>query len=142
MASSAPSYVLDFRHNSFNLDRRPVFASSGLRLAYRPLFPHPALAALAGVGQGQGVFVSKHSTAIQKRRNHPMNTIATATAQNPKQQQPRTAKEVIAANIQFLIQQLEAGHSESLTAYLDAMVHFHNYSFGNILAIARQKAVT
>jgi hypothetical protein len=29
-----------------------VFASSGLRLACRPLFPHPALAALAGVGQG------------------------------------------------------------------------------------------
>jgi hypothetical protein len=72
-----------------------------------------------------------------------MSTIATTTTvnsstQNPKQQQPRTAKEVIAANVQFLIQQLEAGHSEALTAYLDAMVHFHNYSFGNILAIARQ----
>jgi hypothetical protein len=26
-----------------------------------------------------------------------------------------------------------------LTAFLDAMVHFHNYSFGNVLAIARQK---
>jgi hypothetical protein len=33
--------------------------------------PPLALAAPAGVGQGQGVFVSKHSTAIQKRRNHP-----------------------------------------------------------------------
>jgi hypothetical protein len=30
--------------------------------------PPLALAAPAGVGQGQGVFVSKHSTAIQKRR--------------------------------------------------------------------------
>jgi hypothetical protein len=72
-----------------------------------------------------------------------MSTIATtitvnSSTQNPKQQQPRTAKEVIAANVQFLIQQLEAGHSEALTAYLDAMVHFHNYSFGNVLAIARQ----
>jgi hypothetical protein len=29
------------------------------------------------VGQGQGVFVSKHSKAIQKRRNYPMsNTTA------------------------------------------------------------------
>lgn len=53
--------------------------------------------------------------------------------------QPRTAKEVIAANVQALIQQLEAGHSEALTAYLNAMSRFHNYSFGNILEIARQR---
>jgi len=33
----------------------------------------------------------------------------------------------------------EAGHSESLTAFLDAMAHFHSYSFGNVLLIARQK---
>lgn len=53
--------------------------------------------------------------------------------------QPKTAKEVIAANVQSLIEQLEAGHSEALTAYLNAMSRFHNYSFGNILEIARQK---
>ncbi len=34
-------------------------------------------------------------------------------------------------------EQLEAGHSEGLTAYLTAMGQFHNYSFGNILEIAR-----
>jgi len=34
---------------------------------------------------------------------------------------------------------LEAGHSERLTAYLRAMDRIHNYSFGNILEIARQK---
>jgi hypothetical protein len=45
-----------------------VFASSGLRLALAGHFSHTiALAALDGVGHGQGVFVSKHSTAIQKR---------------------------------------------------------------------------
>jgi hypothetical protein len=54
------------------------------------------------------------------------------------QQQPKTAKEVIAANVQSLIEQLEAGHSEGLTAYLKAMSRFHNYSLGNILEIARQ----
>ena len=54
-------------------------------------------------------------------------------------QQPKTAKEVIAANVQSLIEQLEAGHSDALTAYLNAMSRFHNYSFGNILEIARQK---
>ncbi len=53
--------------------------------------------------------------------------------------QPKTAKEVIAANVQSLIRQLEAGHSDALTAYLNAMSRFHNYSFGNILEIARQK---
>ena len=54
-------------------------------------------------------------------------------------QQKQTAKEVIAANVQALIEQLEQGHSEALTAYLTAMGRFHNYSFGNILEIARQK---
>jgi len=52
-----------------------VFASSGLRLARSGHFSHSyALAAPAGVGLGQGVFVSKHSTAIQTRRTHPMRT--------------------------------------------------------------------
>ena len=51
---------------------------------------------------------------------------------------PQTSKEVIAANVQLLIEQLEAGHSEGLTAYLTAVGKFHNYSFGNILEIARQ----
>jgi hypothetical protein len=77
-----------------------------------------------------------------------MNTAAITTAstvtpftQNLKQPQPKqqTAKEAIAANVQALIEQLEQGHSEGLTAYLTAMGRFHNYSFGNILEIARQK---
>lgn len=77
-----------------------------------------------------------------------MQTVATTrshrhTSENPKApQQPQTAKEVIAANVQVLIEQLEAGHSDALTAYLNAMSRFHNYSFGNILEIARQRAVT
>ena len=77
-----------------------------------------------------------------------MNTTAITTAnpvipftQNPKNPQPKqqTAKEAIAANIQALIEQLEQGHSDGLTAYLTVMGRFHNYSFGNILEIARQK---
>ncbi len=59
----------------------------------------------------------------------------TALPSTPK---PQTSKEVIAANVQLLIEQLEAGHSEGLTAYLTAMGRFHSYSFGNILEIARQ----
>ncbi len=77
-----------------------------------------------------------------------MTTAATTnrprlTSENPERpqqpQQPQTAREVIAANVKSLIEQLEAGHSDALTAYLTAMSRFHNYSFGNILEIARQK---
>jgi len=71
-----------------------------------------------------------------------INNTATVnpSIQNPKpQQQKQTAKEAIAANVQALIEQLEQGHSEALTAYLTAMGRFHTYSFGNILEIARQK---
>jgi hypothetical protein len=71
-----------------------------------------------------------------------MNTTIAAVNQstaNTNKQQKQTAKEVIAANVQALIEQLEQGHSDALTAYLTAMGRFHNYSFGNILEIARQK---
>jgi antirestriction protein ArdC len=74
-----------------------------------------------------------------------MNTIATTATVTPstsnpqKPQQRQTAKEIIAANVKKLIAQLEAGRSDALTAYLDAMSHFHNYSFGNVLEIARQR---
>ena len=57
----------------------------------------------------------------------------------PTTPKPQTSREVIQANVQLLIEQLEAGHSEGLTAYLTAMGRFHNYSFGNILEIARQR---
>jgi hypothetical protein len=70
----------------------------------------------------------------------PTVTPSTPFTQNlEKPQQRQTAKEIIAENVKSLIEQLEAGHSDALTAYLDAMSRFHNYSFGNILEIARQK---
>jgi antirestriction factor ArdC-like protein len=68
-----------------------------------------------------------------------MNSAATTNPRSQEKPQPKTAKEVIAANVQSLIEQLEAGHSDALTAYLNAMSRFHNYSFGNILEIARQR---
>ena len=61
------------------------------------------------------------------------NTIATIDSKKPN-----TKQELIQANIKLLIEQLEAGHSEALTNYLTAMSRFHNYSFGNVLEIARQ----
>jgi antirestriction protein ArdC len=41
--------------------------------------------------------------------------------------------------VDFLVAALESGQSEVLTAYLGAMAKFHNYSFGNIMLIARQR---
>lgn len=67
-----------------------------------------------------------------------MSTTANAATLDTKEQ-PKTAREVIAENVQFLIEQLEAGRSETLTGYLNAMSRFHNYSLGNILEIARQR---
>jgi hypothetical protein len=70
-----------------------------------------------------------------------MNT-ATATIDNQpttnSRKTPSTKQELIAANVKLLIEQLEAGHSDALTNYLTAMSRFHNYSFGNVLEIARQ----
>lgn len=63
-------------------------------------------------------------------------TTKTVTAIDSKK--PLTKQELIAQNIKLLIDQLEAGQSDALTNYLTAMSRFHNYSFGNVLEIARQ----
>lgn len=60
--------------------------------------------------------------------------------QTGKQESQRiNAQEIISANIAALIEQLEQGRSETLTAYLNVMAHFHCYSFGNVLSIARHR---
>jgi hypothetical protein len=71
-----------------------------------------------------------------RKGDNTMSSIATTTAIDSKK--PSTKQELIAANIKLLIEQLEAGHSDALTHYLTAMSRFHNYSFGNVLEIARQ----
>jgi hypothetical protein len=83
------------------------------------------------------MYMPRFNADVQKpnQGEDTMSNAATISSNN----QPKTAKEVIAANVQSLIEQLEAGHSDALTAYLNAMSRFHNYSFGNILEIARQK---
>jgi len=63
-------------------------------------------------------------------------TTANITAIDSKK--PATKQELIAANIKLLIEQLQAGKSDALTNYLTVMSRFHNYSFGNVLEIARQ----
>jgi hypothetical protein len=80
------------------------------------------------------------SAAVETSNNSSQNVNQnTAPGAMPAPHKQQTAKEAIAANVQLLIEQLEAGHSEGLTAYFTAMGRFHRYSFGNILEIARQK---
>jgi hypothetical protein len=67
-----------------------------------------------------------------------MSNTATTNVTVIDGKKPLTKQELIAANIKLLIEQLEAGHSDALTNYLTAMSRFHNYSFGNVLEIARQ----
>jgi hypothetical protein len=67
-----------------------------------------------------------------------MNTTANANNVATISKKPSTKQEIIAANVKLLIEQLEAGHSEALTNYLTVMSRFHQYSFGNVMEIARQ----
>lgn len=41
--------------------------------------------------------------------------------------------------VSYLVEALEKGQSEVLSEYLNAMARFHQYSFGNIMLIARQR---
>ena len=79
-------------------------------------------------------------TCKSQSRNKGANTMSSTAAFDSKK--PTTKQELIAANIKLLIEQLEAGKSDALTNYLTAMSRFHQYSFGNVLEIARQKPVT
>src|SRR5271168_4146558 len=71
-----------------------------------------------------------------RKGENTMSSTATTTTINSKK--PATKQELIAANIKLLIEQLNAGKSDALTNYLTAISRFHNYSFGNVLEIARQ----
>jgi hypothetical protein len=82
-------------------------------------------------------FASGQAKAKSLKEEAPMNTTATTETLDTNEQ-PKSAREVIAENVQLLIQQLEAGRSEALTHYLTAISRFHQYSFGNVLEIARQ----
>ncbi len=78
-----------------------------------------------------------------KRTNRNSNSSTTAphssnAAQSSNHQQS-TTQQIIGENVKHLIEQLEQGKSEALTAYLNAMARFHNYSFGNILSIAHHR---
>ncbi len=61
------------------------------------------------------------------------------TAEKEKTMKLEDIKNKTNEALNHLVAALESGQSEILTQYLNAMAHFHNYSFGNIMLIARQK---
>jgi hypothetical protein len=67
------------------------------------------------------------------------NGAASSNDTNPASHSENATQKLIRENVKHLIEQLEAGRSETLTAYLRAMAVFPDYSLGNQLAIARQR---
>ncbi len=79
------------------------------------------------------------SKAAPHRKNAARRTEPSASPyQQRTSQKDNPTQLLIKQAVDYLIQQLEAGHSDTLAAYLRTMARFHNYSFGNILQIARQ----
>jgi antirestriction protein ArdC len=83
------------------------------------------------------------SAVISNAASHRNNATRQNRSESPYQQRTsqkdNPTQQLIKQAVDYLIQQLEAGKSETLTAYLGAMARFHSYSFGNILQIARQR---
>src|ERR1700722_4126951 len=79
------------------------------------------------------------SQAAPHRKNAAQRNRSDSPYQGRTAQKDNPTQIIIKQAVDFLMQQIEAGKSETLTAYLTAMARFHNYSFGNILAIARQR---
>lgn len=81
--------------------------------------------------------INSNATTAPHRKNAAKRSNSPYQQRNTERENP--AQQLIKQAVEFLLKQLEDGKSEALTAYLGAMARFHNYSFGNILAIARQR---
>jgi hypothetical protein len=95
------------------------------------------ISSTAAITASNGATVS-HSTAPH-RKNAAQRSRSDSPYQQRTSQKDNPTQQLIKQAVDYLIQQLEQGKSETLTAYLSAMARFHSYSFGNILQIARQR---
>jgi hypothetical protein len=88
-------------------------------------------------------FNSNHNSGRSHTAPHSKNAALRTRSDSPYQQRTsqkdNPTQQLIKQAVDFLIQQLEAGKSETLTAYLAAMARFHAYSFSNILSIVRAR---
>ena len=93
---------------------------------------------VSSTGTTASIGTASIPTAPQ-RKNAARQTRSDSPYQQRTTQKDNATQQLIKQAVEYLMQQLEAGHSEALTAYLGAMARFHSYSFGNILQIARQR---
>ena len=84
-------------------------------------------------------YSNRATTTAPHSKNATLRNPSESPYQQRTSQKDNPTQQLINQAVDHLIQQLEAGKSETLTAYLAAMARFHSYSFGNILAIARQR---
>ena len=82
---------------------------------------------------------ASHHATPHRRNAAQRNPRSDSPYQERTSQKDNPTQALIKQAVEYLIQQLEAGQSDSLAAYLRTMARFHNYSFGNILQIARQR---
>ena len=82
---------------------------------------------------------TRSHNAAPHRKNAAQRSRSDSPYQQRTTQRDNPTQVLIKQAVDYLIQQLEAGKSETLTTYLNAMARFHSYSFGNILQIARQR---
>jgi len=99
--------------------------------------PFPIAATTAADAATNGATHS--SNVAPHRKNAAQRSRSDSPYQQRTTQRDNPTQLLIKQAVDYLIQQLEAGKSETLTAYLNAMARFHSYSFGNIVQIARQR---
>ena len=84
-------------------------------------------------------YASRRNTAPHSKNAALRNIRSDSPYQERTSQKDNPTQAIIKQAVDYLVQQLEAGHSDMLATYLRTMARFHNYSFGNILQIARQR---
>ncbi len=95
--------------------------------------PFP-IAATTAANASNGATRSRN--AAPHRKNAALRSRSDSPYQQRTTQRDNPTQLLIKQAVDYLIQQIEAGKSETLTAYLNAMARFHAYSFGNNLQIA------
>lgn len=98
--------------------------------------PYPITATAADAASNGA---TRHHRTAPHRKNAALRSRSDSPYQQRGALRDNPTQLLIKQAVEHLIRQLEAGKSEALTDYLSAMARFHSYSFGNILAIARQK---
>ena len=79
----------------------------------------------------------RSTNAAPHRKNAALRSRSDSPYQQRYTERDNPTQLVIKQGIDYLVKQLEAGKSETLTAYLTAMAKFRKYSFANVLSIVR-----